>query len=91
MIGPASQAAPLRRFSLNAGKRKDFQHQIRMQGDLDLFGPLRDVSTFFWMVCVSDKEAFWLEDPLLVPEPPAKATFMAGSVPSVMQEILHEK
>lgn len=36
---------------------------------------------------MSGKEALWREDPLLVPAPPAKATFMAGSVPSMMQEI----
>lgn len=48
------------------------------------------MSTFFYFflaVYVSGKEASWLEDPLLVPASSAKATFMAGSVPSMMQEI----
>lgn len=41
----------------------------------------------FWAVYVSGKKAFWHEDPLLMPVLPAKATFMASSVPSMMQEI----
>lgn len=41
----------------------------------------------FRAVYVSGKEAYWREDPLLVPASPAKATFIAGSIPSMMQEI----
>lgn len=36
---------------------------------------------------MSGREALWLEDPLLLPAPPANATFTAGSVPSMIQEI----
>lgn len=41
----------------------------------------------FQAVYVSGKQALWLEDLSSVPALPAKATFMAGSVSSMMQEI----
>lgn len=65
----------------------------RLERELDFFGPLRNkYCILFWMVIKqSDKEAIWNPDPLLVPAPPAKVTFMAGSVPSMMQEMPDRK